>query len=139
MTASLLVMLATVGLAAFVAVEREAVARAVPGADGLYARLGLAVNPHGLAIRNVKVDWIEEETQQDLEVRGEIHNLLQDERRPPSVVVVVRDRSGASLYHTVAGVGAGVISRGGFTRFTARIPSPPPGTASIAVHFPRPR
>ena len=139
MAASLVVILTAAGLLGFVAVERDQVARAVPGAAGIYSKLGMAANPHGLTLRNVKVDWVEEDNRQELEVRGEIHNLLADEKSAPSVVVVVRDRAGASLYHTVAGVGSGVISRGGFTRFTARIPSPPPGTASVAVHFPQPK
>ena len=137
--ASFLVILSAAALLGFVAVERDRVARAVPGAAGLYGKLGVAVNPHGLALRNVKVEWVEEDNQHDLEVRGEIHNLVQDEKRAPSVVIVVRDRSGASLFHTVADVGSPLISRGGYTRFTARIPTPPAGTASVAVHFPLPR
>jgi predicted Zn finger-like uncharacterized protein len=137
--ASLLIILSTIGLIAFLAVERNLVARTVPGAAGLYAALGMPANPHGLALRNIKVDWVEEDNQTELEVRGEIHNLLPQERRVPSVVIAVRDRSGANLFHTVAAVGSGLVSRGGFTRFTARIPSPPPGVASVAVHFPAPK
>lgn len=133
---SLLILLSTAGLIAFLAVERNLVARSVPGAAGLYAAVGMSTNPHGLALRNIKLDWVEEDNQPELEVRGEVHNLLQHERRVPSVVIVVRDRSGASLFHTVGAVGSGIVSRGGFTRFTARIASPPPGTASVAVHFP---
>jgi hypothetical protein len=139
LAASWLVILSTTALLAFVAIERDQVARAVPGAAGVYAAVGLTVNPHGLMLRNVVVDWVEEDNQQELEVRGEVHNLLGEERRVPSIVVTVRDRAGASLFHTVAGVGSGRISRGGFTRFTTRIPSPPPGTASVAVHFPAPK
>jgi hypothetical protein len=139
MAASFLVILPALGLLAFAAIERDQVARAVPGAAGIYAKMGIPVNPHGLALRNVKVDWVEEDNQTELEVRGEIHNLLGEERRVPSVVVTVRDRSGASLFHTVAGVGSGLVSRGGFTRFTTRIPSPPAGIASVAVHFPAPK
>lgn len=126
------------GLLGVLAVERNLVARLVPGAAGVYAAMGVTVNPHGLALRNIKVDWVEEDNLAELEVRGEIHNLLQLERRVPSVVVVVRDRSGASLFHATGAVGTGLVSRGGFTRFTARIPSPPPGIASVAVHFPQP-
>ena len=139
MAASLVVILSAVGLITFLFVERNRVASLVPGAAGIYAHLGLPVNPHGLLLRNVKVDWVQEDNQQELEVRGEIHNLLAHERRVPSVVVTVRDRAGADLYHAVAGVGSGLVSRGGFTRFTARIPSPPHGVASVAVHFPAPK
>ena len=139
MAGSTLVILAAAGLTAFVAVERDRVARSVPGAAGIYATLGLPANPHGMSLRNVKVDWVEEDNQQELEVRGEIHNLMSEERRAPSVVVDVRDRSGANLFHVVGGVGTGIISKGGFTRFTARVPSPPAGVASVAVHFPTPK
>ena len=134
--AQLLVILAACGLLGVVAVERDLVARLVPGAAGLYGLLGLSVNPHGLALRNVKVEWIDEDNQTEIEVRGEIHNLLSEERRVPSVVIAVRDRAGASLFHQAASVGTGLVSRGGYTRFTARIPSPPAGMASVAVHFP---
>ena len=74
--ASLLILLSTAGLIAFLAVERNLVARSVPGAAGLYAAIGMPTNPHGLALRNVKVDWVEEDNQTELEVRGEVHNLL---------------------------------------------------------------
>lgn len=137
--ASTLILLSTAGLIAFLGLERNLVARTVPGAASLYAAVGMPTNPHGLALKNVKVDWVEEDNQTELEVRGEVHNLLQQERRVPSVVIVVRDRSGANLFHTVGAVGSGLVSRGGFTRFTARIASPPPGTASVAVHFPAPK
>lgn len=137
--ASLVIIASAAGLIAFLIVERNLVARSVPGSAGLYGVLGLPVNQHGLSLRNVKVDWVEEDNQTDLEVRGEIHNLLQTERRVPSVVVTIRDRSGASLYHTVGSVGSGVVSRGGYTRFMARIATPPPGVASVAVHFPAPK
>ena len=138
LAASALVVLAAAGLFGVLAVERDRVAGLVPGAAGLYAGLGLTVNPHGLSLRNVKVDWVEEDNQTELEVRGEIHNLRDEERRVPSVVVVVQDRAGASLFHAMGSVGTGLVSRGGFTRFTARIPSPPAGVASVAVHFPAP-
>ena len=137
--ASLVIMAAAAGLIAFLFVERNFVARHVPGSAGIYAAIGLSANPNGLALRNVKVDWVEEDNQTELEVRGEIHNLLTQERRVPSVVITIRDRSGASLFNAVGSVGSGLVSRGGFTRFTARIPSPPPGVASVAVHFPAPR
>lgn len=136
MAGSALVIFSAASLLAFAAIERDQVARAVPGAAGIYATLGVPVNPHGLSLRNVKADWVEEGDQTELEVRGEIHNLLSEERRVPSIVVTVRDRAGASLFHSVAGVGSGLVSRGGFTRFSMRIPSPPAGIASVAVHFP---
>jgi hypothetical protein len=125
-------------LAAITILERRAVVVALPGTAPAFAAIGLPVAPGGLEFRNVKVEWIEGDGQAELDVRGEIHNVSTEDRVVPLVAVWIRNRAGEELIQWPARVGLGAVSKGGFTRFQARIPAPPSVTAvtaSVLVRF----
>ena len=132
---SLLLVAATVTLAIGLWVGRETVVRTQPGMAPVYAILGADVNARGLELRKIKTEWITGEGPVELEVKGEVHNVSDDEQKVPSVVLAFRSEAGETLVQWTAKTGSLTVSRGGFTRFTARVAQPPAGVASLLVRF----
>jgi hypothetical protein len=123
------------GIGAFAAIERETVARFLPGAAPLYAAVGYPVNVRGLDFRKVESVWVDEDGRLELEVRGEVHNISSSERPIGAIAVDLQDKTGRTITRWFAYPRSQRVSRGGFTKFAVRVTPPAEAPAGLKVHF----
>jgi hypothetical protein len=135
MLGSLLVIMSAAGLLAYAFLARHHVVRWLPAANGIYAALGLPMTATSLVVRNVKAEWLTDTNAPLLVVRGEVFNPALHEQKAPPVLLELRDAADRSLYQTTVRTGSVVVSKGGMTRFVARIPPPSAAVASVSVRL----
>jgi len=123
------------GLIAFVVLGRHHVVRWLPAANGIYAAVGLPLTGSALVVRNVKADWLTDSAAPLLVVRGEVYNPARHEQAAPSLLLELRDEADKPIYQTTVRTGSLTISRGGMSRFVARIPQPSATVASVSVRM----
>lgn len=113
----------------------SAVQSVLPGASRLYALFGAPVGPQGLAFEGVRYGWTSDGGQTVLEVQGDVVNLTSGPVDVPTVVIALRDESGAEISEWTTEVGAEQLAGGEHAPFLRQIPAPPSNVRSVKVRF----
>ena len=125
---------ALAGAMAAVAARAEIVA-AMPVAGGLYAAIGLPVNPSGLAIAEVSARLGAGGDKSLLAVEGVLVNLRGTETAAPDLRIALRAADGRELYVWTTRPPKDRLAAGERTHFVARLAAPPPGVVDALVKF----
>ena len=103
----------------------------LPGAARLYGGNG----SEGLAFQSVRYGWTNEGGQSVLEVQGDVVNVSSSTVDVPTVVIALRDESGAEISEWTTEVGEQELAAGQHAPFLRQIPSPPSNVRSVKVRF----
>ena len=107
----------------------------LPGASRLYGLVGMPVGSEGLAFQGVRYGWTNEGGQPVLEVQGDVVNMTGAAMDVPTVVIALRDESGAEISEWTTEVGEPELAAGEHAPFLRQIPSPPSNVRSVKVRF----
>jgi predicted Zn finger-like uncharacterized protein len=129
---------ALAGAMAAVAARAEIVAIA-PVTGGLYAAIGLPVNPIGLAIVEVSARLGAGGDKSLLAVEGALVNLRGKATAAPDLRIALRAADGRELYVWTTRPPKDRLTAGERLPFVARLASPPPGVVDALVKFVAPR
>ncbi|MGA2493455.1 MAG: hypothetical protein ABSF67_10945 [Roseiarcus sp.] len=129
---------ALAGAMAAVAARAEIVAIA-PATGGLYAAIGLPVNPVGLAIADVSARLGAGGDKSLLAVEGALVNLRGKETAAPNLRIALRAADGRELYVWTTRPPKDRLAAGERVPFVTRLASPPPGVVDALVKFVAPR
>ncbi len=114
----------------------SAVMSVLPGASRLYALFGGGGDAsEGLAFQSVRYGWTNEGGQTVLEVQGDVVNVSSSTVDVPTVVIALRDESGAEISEWTTEVGEQELGAGEHAPFLRQIPSPPSNVRSVKVRF----
>jgi predicted Zn finger-like uncharacterized protein len=119
---------------AAVAVRAEIVAMA-PATGGLYAAIGLPVNPVGLAIADVSARLGAGGDKSLLAVEGALVNLRGKETAAPNLRIALRAADGRELYVWTTRPPKDRLAAGERAHFVARLAAPPSGVVDALVKF----
>jgi predicted Zn finger-like uncharacterized protein len=125
---------ALAGAMAAVAARAEIVAIA-PAAGGLYAAIGLPVNPVGLEIADVSARLGAGSDKSLLAVEGVLVNLRGRETAAPNLRIALRAADGRELYVWTTRSPKDRLGAGERVPFVARLAAPPPGVVDALVKF----
>ncbi len=125
---------ALAGAMAAVAARAEIVA-AMPATGGLYAAIGLPVNPRGLAIADVSARLGAGGDKSLLAVEGALVNLRDKETAAPNLRIALRAADGRELYVWTTRPPKDRLAAGERAHFIARLAAPPPGVVDALVKF----
>jgi hypothetical protein len=114
---------------------REDVARIWPKTASAYAAVGLDVNIFGLEFADLDVEFVYDETQPILVVRGAVTNIGRDDKTAPIVRLSLRDQAGQEIQHVFAQLPNDLIAAGGALPFEVRIENPDLGAADLEATF----
>ena len=115
---------------------REDVVTLWPQSASIYKAVGLAVNPGGIDIVDVKNDLHIEGGARVLVVSGKLINSSGREESVPQLRISLLDERERELYHWPVQAQTGTLMPGQSTRFQARL-SDPPLAAAVQVTFAR--
>jgi predicted Zn finger-like uncharacterized protein len=115
---------------------REDVVTLWPQSASIYKALGLAVNPGGIDIVDVKNDLHIEAGARVLVVSGKLINVSGREESVPQLTISLLDERERELYHWPVLAQTGTLMPGQSTHFLARL-SDPPLAAAVQVTFAR--
>jgi hypothetical protein len=107
----------------------------LPGASRLYGLFGMPVGSQGLAFQGVRYGWTSDGGQSVLEVQGDVVNTTGAAMDVPTVVIALRDESGAEISEWTTEVGEPELAAGEHAPFLRQIPSPPSNVRSVKVRF----
>lgn len=107
----------------------------LPGASSLYSMFGIPVGAQGLEFEGVRYGWTNSEGKPVLEVQGNVRNTSSSAMSVPTVIIVLRDESGAEISEWQTEVGAAELAAGEDAPFLRQIPSPPSNVRSLKVRF----
>jgi hypothetical protein len=113
----------------------SAVMSVLPGASRLYGLFGGGDASEGLAFQSVRYGWTNEGGQSVLEVQGDVVNVSSSTVDVPTVVIALRDESGAEISEWTTEVGEQELGAGQHAPFLRQIPSPPSNVRSVKVRF----
>jgi hypothetical protein len=114
----------------------SAVTSVLPGASRLYAMFGGGGGEAaGLAFEGVRYGWTNQDGQTVLEVQGDVVNTSSSPLDVPTVVIALRDESGAEISEWTTEVGEQELAAGQHAPFLRQIPSPPSNVRSVKVRF----
>jgi hypothetical protein len=115
----------------------SAVTSVLPGASRLYAMFGGGGGGEaaGLAFEGVRYGWTNQDGQTVLEVQGDVVNTSSSPVDVPTVVIALRDESGAEISEWTTEVGEQELAAGQHAPFLRQIPSPPSNVRSVKVRF----
>jgi len=125
---------ALAGAMAAVAARAEIVAVA-PATGGLFAAIGLPVNPIGLAIADVSARFAAGGDKSLLAVEGALVNLRGKATAAPNLRIALRAADGRELYVWTTRPPKDRLAVGERASFVARLAAPPPGVVDALVKF----
>ena len=131
---ALLALLVLIVGALFMLAPRTVVAM-LPGAQRLYAVVGMPVNARGLSFDGVRYGWSTDTGEAVLTVQGEVVNVTSGSVDVPTVVVGLRDEAGTELSQWTTKVQGEQLAAGEHAPFSIEIPSPPENVRSVKVRF----
>jgi hypothetical protein len=117
---------------------RAAIVAAAPATGGLYAAIGLPVNPVGLAIADVSARLGAGGDKSLLAVEGALVNLRGKETAAPNLRIALRAADGRELYVWTTRPPKDRLAAGERVHFLARLAAPPPGVVDALVKFAAP-
>jgi hypothetical protein len=115
--------------------QRQRIVAHVPALARLYALAGLPVNLRGLAFRNVKSMFIEENSERVLAVEGQVANVRNGPVSVPDMRVSVTAPDGREIYAWTARSPKPRLDAGETVYFRARLNAPPAQADAIKVRF----
>jgi predicted Zn finger-like uncharacterized protein len=118
-----------------VVAARAAIVAAAPAAGGLYAAIGLPVNPVGLAIAEVSARLGAGGDKSLLVVEGALVNLRGEATAAPNLRIALRAADGRELYVWTTRPPKDRLAAGERVPFAARLAAPPPGAVDALVKF----
>jgi hypothetical protein len=130
----LLALLVLIVGALFVLAPRTVVAM-LPGAQRLYAMVGMPMNVRGLTFDGVRYGWSTDTGEAVLTVEGEVVNITSGSVEVPTVVVALRNEAGQELSQWTTKVQGEQLAAGEHAPFSVEIPSPPETVRSVKVRF----
>ena len=107
----------------------------LPAAGGLYAAIGLPVNPVGLAIADVSARLGAGGDKSLLVVEGALVNLRGEGTAAPNLRIALRAADGRELYVWTTRPPKDRLAAGERVPFAARLAAPPPGVVDALVKF----
>jgi len=116
-------------------VFRDAVVRAWPPSASLYAAVGLAVNPTGLTIEQVRPEPCLVEGHAALCVSGVIHNVVDRTVVAPPLQITITNTQNKRVAGQIATFNNARIPPGESRHFMTAVLDPPLSAASISVGF----
>ncbi|HVN00972.1 MAG TPA: DUF3426 domain-containing protein [Caulobacteraceae bacterium] len=116
-------------------VFREAVVRAWPQTASAYAAIGLAVNPTGLVIEQVRADPALQEGHAALAISGVIRNVVGRDVTAPPLRITLLNAQGKRVAGQIAALGNARIPPGETRHFVTSIYDPPFSAANLQVDF----
>ncbi|MGB7206555.1 MAG: hypothetical protein WBD37_13880 [Anderseniella sp.] len=117
----------------------ERIVHAAPAAAKLYSLAGKTINVYGLAIADVKQQYMIVNDQPVLALRGQLANITEEDRRVPPLRFILKDANGNQLHAwTLNVLGKGNIGAGAISPFVTRLAAPPEGVESVEIRFARP-
>ena len=125
-------LVATVGAAALFRVE---VVRLWPRTAGAYAKVGLTVNPTGLAPENIQAGPGLKNGRAAVLVSGMVRNVETRPHDPVPLRIVLLDKAGKPLVRQVVMLPEGRLAPGQARSFNAIFFDPPSEAANIQVEF----
>jgi hypothetical protein len=114
---------------------RAAIVAAIPATGGLYAAIGLPVNPVGLTIDDVSARLGLGGDKSLLVVEGALVNLRGKQTVAPKLRIALRAADGRELYVWTTRPPKDRLAAGERAGFVARLASPPPGVVDALVKF----
>ena len=114
---------------------RAAIVAAAPATGGLYAAIGLPVNPVGLAIADVSARLGAGGDKSLLAVEGALVNVRGKETAAPNLRIALRAADGRELYVWTTRPPKDRLAAGERVPFVARIAAPPPDAVDALVKF----
>ena len=128
---------AIVGLIVVGQLARDRIVDAWPPAAKVYAMLGVRVEPlgAGLEIRGIVTDRRIAGGEQELTVRGEIHNGSSEERTIPRLRAVLKDASERALSSWTFPATVTRLLPGESTTFTTAVRDPDRRAAGLSITF----
>jgi predicted Zn finger-like uncharacterized protein len=117
------------------ALAPSAVMSVLPGAARLYALFGAPVGSQGLGFESVRYGWTSDGGQTVLEVQGDVVNLTTAPVDVPTVIIALRDETGAEISEWTTEVGEEQLAGGEHAPFLRQIRSPPSNVRSVKVRF----
>jgi predicted Zn finger-like uncharacterized protein len=114
---------------------RAAIVAVVPATGGLYAAIGLPVNPVGLAIDDVSARLGAGGDKSLLVVEGALVNLRGKPIAAPNLRIALRAADGRELYVWTTRPPKDRLAAGERAPFVARLAAPPPGVVDALVKF----
>ena len=116
---------------------RDSIVDAWPPAAKLYAMIGVRVEPlgAGLEIRGIVTDRRIAGGEQELTVRGEIHNGSSEERTIPRLRAVLKDASERALSSWTFPATVTRLLPGESTTFTTAVRDPDRRAAGLSITF----
>jgi predicted Zn finger-like uncharacterized protein len=126
---------AVVAVAMAAVAERARIVAALPAAGGVYAAIGLPVNPVGIAISAVSARLGAGGDKSLLAVEGALVNLRGKETVAPDLRIALRAADGRELYVWTTRPPKDRLAAGERAPFVARLAAPPPGVVDALVKF----
>ena len=126
---------ALVALLAAAALFRVDVVRLWPRTAGAYAKVGLPVNPLGLAPENVEAGTGLVNGQAAVVVTGQLRNIQTRPNPAQPLRIVLLDKDGKRLAEQVAQPAPGPIPPNGVRSFSAQFIDPPAEAKDVEVEF----
>jgi hypothetical protein len=131
----LALLLVVAAIIATLVLAPSAVVSTLPGATRLYALFGIDTGAQSLAFEGVRYGWASEGGQTVLEVQGDVVNTSSAPVNVPTVVIALRDESGAEISQWTTEVGEEQLAAGEHAPFLRQIPAPPSNVRSVKVGF----
>lgn len=122
-------------LLAGAALFRVEVVRLWPRTAGAYAKVGLTVNPTGLAPENIQAGPGLQDGRLAVIVSGVVRNVETRAHEPVPVRVVLLDKAGRPLARQLVKLGPGSLQPGQTRPFSASFLDPPAESAGVEVAF----
>jgi len=114
---------------------RHEIATVWPQSERIYALVGLQVNAQGLAFEEITQEWLTEDGANVLQISGRVVNVSERELTVPAIRVSLRDMEEREIYTWTFNAEMAMLGPGQWSRFSARLPSPPPDMASTELSF----
>lgn len=124
-----------VAVIAGAALFRVDVVRLWPRTAGAYAKVGLPVNPTGLAPENVQAAPGLKDGHAAVIVTGQIRNVETRAHEPVPLRVALLDKHGKTLVTQLISVAPGALQPGQTRPFTIAFLDPPSASADVQVEF----
>jgi hypothetical protein len=119
-------------------IAREKVVEIWPHAERLYAPADALFgkpNRIGITIQNVKGEFVTEDGQQVLVVKGELKSIAKKPKPIPRIRIDLRDKNNKQIFHWTFSVDQSTLEPGQTVAFSSRLPDPPEDLAGADATF----
>lgn len=115
----------------------EQVVATAPASIAFYEALGKDVNIYGIAIRSLTVKHLRVDHQPMIELKGELINISNRDRKSPWLRFGLRDEDYLEVYSWQLNTGAQSLKPGQSRSFATKLASPPQNASKVEIRFAR--